>query len=227
VSSGAHQIFFLHTENPAFLKGYGFAPNIDFYRGFRSYPKMPGEPNRSDQVKSWLSGFAEEPVLRVETPAHFEKLCDAVAQAKGDALQLLDLIKVMAYGGALEKEALELKWADVDWERKQLIIGSDRIHSGTKPTKPRFVDFNPKLEGHLKHMHSLKPSDAVWLFPSSESSSGHIPAGSFNHTLKQVRKAAGFPQFDFQNLRLVFQAYCMDWGVPTLTRAAWMLDRYD
>ena len=44
------------------------------------------------------------------------------------------------------REALRLKWSDVDWTQKQLTIGADLQ---TKNHEARVVDFNPKLEGRI------------------------------------------------------------------------------
>jgi integrase len=64
-----------------------------------------------------------------------------------------DYIRLLAYTGA-RNEGLRLRWSDVDWHNQQLLIGAD----GTaKNREPRRVDFNPKLEAHLKGMFSRRP----------------------------------------------------------------------
>ena len=194
---------------------------------------MHDETKRSKKVKSWLAGFAEEPVRRVETPADFEHLCETVARGGPDGKpfknreQFLNFIKLMAFSGARDKEALKLKWTDVDWKRQQLIIGSDRVKQKRKPTKPRFVPFNPKLEAHLKDMHSCKAPDSGWLFPSPHRIGSDEPVTDFNQTMQHVRDTAGFPEFEYVNLASYFTNYCRTLGLPTMTIASWTLDRYD
>lgn len=44
-------------------------------------------------------------------------------------------------------ETLRLKWQDVDWQQKQMTVGSDGL---AKKHKPRVVDVNSQLESLLK-----------------------------------------------------------------------------
>ncbi len=74
------------------------------------------------------------------TPADIDRLCGAASKpqfhksrlARGgetgqplkNAQQFADYIRLMAFSGARMREALRLKWTDVDFERKQLTIGA-------------------------------------------------------------------------------------------------------
>jgi integrase len=107
----------------------------------------------------------------------------------------------LAYCGARRSEALRLKWSDVDFDRKQLTIGSDGM---SKNHKARVVDFNSKLEAHLEEMKSRRAPDTEWLFPSPQRGNKDIPAKSFRETLLLARTAAWLPKFGFHDLRHYF-----------------------
>ena len=88
--------------------------------------------------------------------------------------------------GSRASETLRLKWSDLDWDRKQLIIGSDGL---TKNHESRVVDFNPALEMHLLDMNNRRNGFA-YLFPSPKSPTTDNPT----KTLKGVlRKAETLP----------------------------------
>jgi hypothetical protein len=69
--------------------------------------------------------------------------------------------------------------------------------------------------------------EQVWLFPASGRAGNHQAIDYFNETMRQVRLAAGFPQFEYVNLVSYFTDYCRTLGFPTMTIASWTLDRYD
>ena len=46
--------------------------------------------------------------------------------------QLADYLRFLAFAGAREKEALRVKWADVDFERERVTIGADRLTKNGK-----------------------------------------------------------------------------------------------
>ena len=76
---------------------------------------------------------------------------------------LADFLKLLAYSGAREQEALGLRWSDVDFIRKQLTIGAD---GDTKNSKIRRVDFSGSLEAHLRDMANRRDPESVFLFPA-------------------------------------------------------------
>ena len=90
------------------------------------------------------------------------RLPDGKAKYRNGEL-LADFLQLLAYSGAREQEALALRWPDVDFERKQLTIGSD---GDTKNSKARRVDFNDTLARHLRNMAARR--DPRNRFPLSQ-----------------------------------------------------------
>jgi integrase len=152
---------------------------------------------------------------------NIETLCQAALADKTfkNGREFADYIKLMAACGARRNETLRLKWSDVDWERKQLTIGSDGM---AKNRKARVVDFNAELEAHLKAMASRRAPDTQWLFPSPQRGQKDDPAKSYVETMRLVRAAAKIEHFGFHDLRHYFISHCVMAGIDFMTIAKWV-----
>jgi integrase len=153
--------------------------------------------------------------------ADIETLCETAVKSKTfkNGREFADYVKLMAACGARRDETLRLKWSDVDWERKQLTIGSDGM---AKNRKARVVDFNAKLEAHLQDMKTRRAPDTQWLFPSPQRGPTDEPAKSYVETMRLVRTAAKITRFGFHDLRHYFISYCVMSGIDFMTIAKWV-----
>jgi integrase len=165
------------------------------------------------------------------TPADLEKLCTAAFGTRDEdgqkvpvtknAREFVDYLRLLAYSGARRNEALRLRWQDVDFEREQLTIGAE---GDAKNSKPRVVDFNPKLAAHLRDMETRRAPDSQWLFPSPQRGNKNIHAKSFRESLNLTRKAADadIAGVGFHDLRHLFISFCVMSGVDYMTIARWV-----
>jgi integrase len=84
-----------------------------------------------------------------------------------DATKSADLLKFylrfLALTGAREKEALRIRWVDVDFEKRFVTVGAD---ADTKNSRSRTVNFTPELKILLHEMSETRPPDSSFLFPS-------------------------------------------------------------
>lgn len=160
------------------------------------------------------------PKRELVTPAEFDRLIEAArtgCEKNGD--QLADYLQFLAFSGAREKEALRIKWTDVDFERERVTIGADRL---TKNWESRTVEFNPQLGVLLREMHSRRAPDCWWLFPSPQRGPRDEHARSFRESLKIARKAASLEWIGFHDLRHYFCSICVMAGIDFMTIAAWL-----
>ena len=150
-----------------------------------------------------------------------ERLCEVAVKGEEfkNGREFADYIRLMACCGSRRDETLRLKWSDVDWERKQLTIGSDGL---AKNRKARVVDFNAQLEAHLKEMFPQRAPDSQWLFPSPQRGLQDDPAKSLVETMRLVREKAGVSRFGFHDLRHYFISYCVMSGIDYMTIAKWV-----
>jgi integrase len=161
--------------------------------------------------------------------SHLDRLCGAAFEMKKNsagedvpltknAREFVDYVRLLAYSGARRDEGLALKWTDVDFERAQLTIGNT---VDTKNQQTRIVDFNDKLEAHLKEMLERRQPDTEWLFPSPQRGDKDKPAKSFRESLEMARDRAGMPGIAFHDLRHYFISYCVMSGIDFMTIARW------
>jgi len=148
------------------------------------------------------------------TSEEIDKIChEAIANHKRSGQMFADYVRLMAYCGGRRNETLKLKWSDVDFDMKVLVFkGSD-----TKNAQTRRVDFNPKLEAHLKDMFARK--DGEMLFGSFRTENA---VRSFNTTIRKIRAKLQIPKFTNHLLRHYFISSCVMSGLDFLTIAKWV-----
>jgi len=148
-----------------------------------------------------------------------EEICAAGIKESRNGGEFANYIRLMAYCGARMSETLRLKWSDVNWQQRQLTVGSDGL---AKNHKSRVVEFNPKLEVLLKEMAGGKAPDSEWLFPSPQRGERDRAARTFRETLLIARKTAGLPKFGFHDCRHFFTSMCVMSGIDFMTIAKWV-----
>jgi len=173
------------------------------------------------------------------TPAEFQALLQSCFTIKDDGesltkngLQLNDFLRLLAFSGAREQEALALRWTHVDFEHRRIFIGADEnftatamtIRSGgtSKNRGSRIVDFNPQLEALLREMYKRQAPDSEWLFPSPQRGEKDIHAKTLRESLNLVRREAKLPHVGFHDLRHLFCSFSVMAGIDFMTIAAWL-----
>lgn len=170
--------------------------------------------------------------------AEFETLLTTCLLKKDDGeplkngVQLRDFLRLLAFSGAREQEALHLKWAHVDFDCRRIFIGASEeftaaamtIGTGgtSKNRGSRILDFNPQLESLLQEMKARRAPDSSYLFPSPQRGAKDIPAKKFRESLYLVRAKAGLPHLGFHDLRHLFCSFCVMAGIDFMTIAAWL-----
>lgn len=160
------------------------------------------------------------PKRQLLMPAEFDRLIAAArSDCKKNGEQLADYLRFLAFSGAREQEALRIKWADVDFERKRVTIGADQL---SKNWESRTVEFNPQLGALLREMRRRRAPDCAWLFPSPHRGPRDEHAKSFRESLKMARKAAGLEWVGFHDFRHYFCSMCVMASVDFMTVATWL-----
>ena len=200
------------------------AADLDHLRELPRFPrvKVPPPPRRA-----------------LLTPEDLENLLTSCFRKKpnGDPItkngqQLYDFLRLLAFSGAREQEALHLRWRHVDFAQRRLFIGLDEnfvVKPGTigtggeaKNRRSRVVDFNLQLESHLQKMYERRAPDSDWMFPSPQRGERDIRAKTFRESLRAVRTAAGLPTTGFHDLRHFFVSCCVMSGIDFMTVSTWV-----
>ena len=144
---------------------------------------------------------------------------DQGAAVYKNGAELANFVRLLATSGAREKEALRLRWTDVRFEQRQLVIGPD---GDTKNSTSRVVDFNPALETHLVGMKEKSRGASVWLFPSPRRGDKDVPCKTMRETLRLVRAQAGLDEIGFHDFRHHFISFAVMSGIDFMTIAKWV-----
>ena len=194
--------------------------NLDVvqFRNVLKLAKSAGHIERLPETKQLKQKPAERrPLLTGEEFAALLAACrpDVTKNAKLFALY----VRFLALTGSREKEALAVRWCDVDLSREIVTIGAEGI---AKNHKTRDVDFSPELKSLLAEMFASKPPDSSWLFPSPQRGAKDIHAKSLRESLNAVRAVAGLPWFGFHDLRHLFASRCVMGGLDLMTISEWL-----
>ena len=161
------------------------------------------------------------------TTAQLDKLLNEAQHCSRNGRHFAWYFKFMCFSGARAGEALRVKWADVDFTNRQIVIGAD---GNTKNGKSRVVDFNGELEALLLEMRDSRLSDE-WLFVSGQRGSEGQRARCFKETLVKARERVGLGQqrkaatgyaLGFHDCRHYFISHAVMCGVDFPTVAIWV-----
>ena len=173
------------------------------------------------------------------TPEEFQKLLAScfAKRLNGDPLtkngqQLNDLLRLLAFTGAREQEALRLRWSHVDFARRRIFIGADENFTavamtigsgGTSKSHARESSISTRNSRRLlREMESRRAPDSDWLFPSPQRGESDIRAKKLRESFNLVRTKAEIPNVGFHDLRHLFCSFSVMAGIDFLTIASWL-----
>ena len=113
-----------------------------------------------------------KPERQLLSDEDIQKLCDAAS-----VKSFRDYLRFLQYSGAREKEALRVRWIDVEFSRNRIHIGADGL---SKNGKSRYVEMSEALRVHLEQMDSPYKT-SLTVFKDE----------NFRRALEESRKAAG------------------------------------
>jgi integrase len=175
-----------------------------------------------------IQGFSRVKQLRQKPPPKRPLLAPddvdmLLRHCRPEATKNADLLKFylrfLALTGAREKEALRIRWSDVDSEKRLVTIGAD---AASKSGHHRTVNFTPELAVLIREMSATRPPDSSFLFPSPQRGPKDIPAHSLRESFRLVRSKARMPWAGFHDFRHFFASQCVMAGVDFMTIASWL-----
>lgn len=193
---------------------------------FSKWKKLDKGPTRkvrlieTDEINKLVrAAIIDEKALSLYKP-EYRKMLHQAEQSFSDYLLLL------AYSGGREQETIRQRWSNAKWKRHVLFFPGDEAKAGGgKQAEDREVDFNKKLEAHLKAMYERRNPDSVWMFPSAEDPKE--PTGSFRKQLERVKRVTGLLDIGFHHFRHYFISHCVmaqPW-IDFMTIAIWVSHR--
>ncbi len=110
-------------------------------------------------------------------------------------------------GLRVNKEALPLKWEDVDFLDDVIHVRQSKTPAGR-----RNIPMSGLLREELLHWKDLTGARSVYVFPNRRSSTGHLRV--VRKTWATTLKLAGIPYFPIYNLRATFASRLSAAGAP-------------
>jgi integrase len=152
--------------------------------------------------------------LQLPEPAHFKLLVENLRKRSGGwGARVADLVEFLAYSGMrIKSEALRVKWADVDWERKEIVVRGKPVLR-TKNGEIRRVPFIKDMENLLTRLKNqlgeIKPEYVLQVSRAYES-------------LARACKEIGIPRLRHHDFRHLFATRCIESGVDVPTVSKWL-----
>jgi integrase len=124
-----------------------------------------------------------------------------------------DLIEFLAYGGFLRSEAQNIRWADCDFDRGQILVRGDDI-TGTKNWTTRTVPIIPDMRQLLERLKAQRSNQSA--------DSKIMQVSKCNGSLKNACLRLGIPHISQHDLRHLFATTCIESGVDIPTVSRWL-----
>jgi integrase len=150
--------------------------------------------------------------LQLPEPAEFRRLVAQLRKDKSNGAAFGDLVEFLAYSGLrIKSEAIWVKWEDIDWGRKELIVRG-HPETGTKNGEMRRVPLIVDMEELLSR---LKKN-------GGRAEERILQIGDCNRALVKACKEIGLPALRHHDLRHLFATRCIESGVDIPTVARWL-----
>ncbi len=152
--------------------------------------------------------------LRLPEAHQFNDFVSAIDRAGGRfSGDSADLIRFLAFGGFRISEAANIKWADCDFERKEIVVRGDP-ETGTKNWTVRRVPMIPDMRQLLEQLRTERPAEPP-----------EAPVMRVRECQKAMDRAArklGMYRMTHHDLRHLFATRCIESGVDVPTVSRWL-----
>lgn len=182
--------------------------------------KLPTEhweplPHTSPRRPLWTDAQIE---LVCQKALEREQEKNETEHRDGCGKMLVDYIRFLCATGSRRTAALQVKWSDVDWDRKKVWF-----QRGVKYDEAYCVDFNAKLEPLLTEMYARRQQDSEYVFPSPRrGEKKDAPVFTLQNVFYDAREAAGLPDMRFHDFRHYFISMCVMAGFDYMQIAKWV-----
>ncbi len=145
----------------------------------------------------------KKPERRFLTVGEIDRLCSGSSNAI-----FAQYLRFLQYTGAREKEALRVRWEDVDFQNRRVCIGAD---GNSKNGKSRWVDFSEALRVLLEQMKTARTGEFIFR-----------GAPTFRICLNRARCDCKLNWVGFHDFRRHFVSQCVMAGIDFATIARWI-----
>lgn len=185
-----------------------------FHRGAREYTKVSGKRLENPAADAPHLGVKPKQ-LRLPEVGQFNDLVMRIATAGGGfSKRCADLVRFLAFSGCRISEARRVRWADIDWERNQIVVNSAKIQTTSNIVPIRRIPIITQMKELLHRMRSERPHEG----PNEPV----CEVFECSKALVTACKKVGIPKLTHHDLRHLFATRCIESGVDIQTVSRWL-----
>jgi integrase len=181
--------------------------------GFRNFEQNGGEPVKNPAMA--LKKVRVKPKeLHLPESGQFRLLVDTLRKrGRIRGPRIADMVEFLAYGGMrVRSESVNVKWSDVDWQRKEIVVrGHEK--TATKNGEIRRVPILPDMERLLTRLKEKLGAVGVDRI---------LQITRCNRAQARGCNAIGIPKITHHDLRHLFATRCIEAGVDIPTVSRWL-----
>ena len=164
--------------------------------------------NPCDRMRKLQDGARERYLSEDEARRLFSAIEDLLEE-KAIAQDQVDCIELISYTAARRGEIQGLRWREVDFERKFLILPPLRHKTGGT-NQPKVIPLSGRCIEILRRRRSSAPNNSEFVFPSNQSCPGHTT--NIRHTWGKIQKRAGLEDFRVHDFRHAYASFAINSG---------------
>jgi integrase len=158
-------------------------------------------------------GEPEREMKWLPSSGQWDSIVDRMVRfGRGSCRRAADLATLLCYTGCQLSEVSRIRWADVDFDAKMMVIHGSEGRKKSGQQRPRMIPLHRRLDGFLQ---KLKTPPQLKLLPSEFVA----PARECLGTLQRACRELGFRPLTHHDLRHIFATWCVEQGVDIPTVA--------
>lgn len=164
--------------------------------------------NPCDRIRKMQDGVRERYLSEEEAKRLFDAISTLLAEG-AIAQDQVDCIELISYTAARRGEIQGLRWREVDFERKFLILPPLRHKTGGT-NQPKVIPLSGRCIQILRRRQSIASEQAEFVFPSDQSAGGHIT--NIRHSWMKIQKRAKLGDFRVHDFRHAYASFAINSG---------------
>ena len=164
--------------------------------------------NPCDRIRKMQDGVRERYLSEGEGRKLFAAIKELLEE-KAISQDQVDCVELISYTAARRGEIQGLRWREVDFERRFLILPPLRHKTGGT-SQPKVIPLSGRCIDILRRRRSTAAKDAEFVFASDQSKPGHTT--NIRHTWAQIQKRAGLEDFRVHDFRHAYASFAINSG---------------
>jgi integrase len=170
--------------------------------------------------------------LKLPEPKQFEEIVQRIETAGSrHSRHCADLVRFLAYSGCRINEARQVRWQDVNFEKKEIRVHNNKSGRTTSKAEFRFVPIIPpmlELLQRLKTQNPHEPNNSVCIVSECEKALTAACGVKNGERLKRMKRGKevllgiGIERITHHDLRHLFATRCIESGVDIPTVSRWL-----